>query len=52
MQYLQHMFVDFCDSIENNKYDVVIVDAVNAKISDFDLFYNKSQTDGWTVSLN
>lgn len=45
------MYKEFCDTLISNKYEVIIIDAVNHRISDFDIFYQKVKENGfWTVS--
>ena len=49
-KYREHMYKEFCDTLISNKYEVIIIDAVNHRISDFDIFYQKVKENGfWTV---
>ena len=49
--YRAHMFKEFCETMISNKFQVIIIDAVNHRLSDFDVFYNKVKENGyWTVS--
>lgn len=43
------MYTEFCRAVDSDQYQVIIVDAVNSRISDLDLFYNKTaHTAPWT----
>ena len=44
------MFKEFERCVKAEQTSVVIIDAVNARISDFDMFYNlTAYMDRWTV---